>query len=82
MRKKQIDDKLQISKLEQRERAVAYREKICNEEESRLLDISNSLTKQTKKKIYIKLPENKRILLSTTYPNISIKFEKSVKYID
>ena len=82
MRKKQIDDKLQISKLEQRERAVAYREKICNEEESRLLDISNSLTKQTKKKIYIKLPENKRILLSTTYPNISIIFEKSVKYID
>ena len=68
-RKKQIDEKLQISKLEEREKKVSNRENACQGEEKRLLELRNSLKKQSRNKLCLLLPENKIVALNQEFVN-------------
>ena len=67
MRKRQIDNKLNIPALEEREKNVAKREDICRVEERRIQEENDKLNRQSKKSIRIILPVGKPVIIEQRF---------------
>ncbi len=68
-RKKQIDEKLQIPLLEEREKKVSEREDACERIERLQAESREAIEKAGKKRLYLPLPDNKKVYLKQEFIN-------------
>lgn len=66
-RKKQIDNKLNIPALEERERNVTTREEACKVEERRIQEENEKLNRQSKKSVRMILPVGKTVIIEQRF---------------
>ena len=67
MRKKQIDNKLNITALEEREKNIATKEEACRAEERRLQEENDKLNRQSRRSIKMILPVGKTVIIEQRF---------------
>jgi len=80
-RTKEIDQKLNINDLIQREEKVSRREQACIEEEKRIEEENSKIQNLGKSKIKIILPEKKSVVLNQPFIDVLPSFVNDIAYL-
>ncbi len=80
-RTKEIDQKLNIEELTNREEKLTKREKACMAEEKRIADENEKIRNLGKSKIKISLPDEKLVVLNQSFIDILPSFVNDISYL-